>query len=108
MRQLREAEMPPSEGIEITGGRMRGAARVVRVTGRLDATAARTLDWIVDTLARRGHPLALDLSGVMYIDDAGFNELVCACVLPREDAEVRVVASSPAVHRLLERVLSGC
>jgi anti-anti-sigma factor len=108
MQQRSAADGSPAEGIEITGLCTPDGERLVRVTGRLDGTTSGAVDWIVDALAMRGHPLALDLSGVTYIDDAGFTELVCACVLPREDAGVRVISSSPSVHRLVEHVLSGC
>jgi anti-anti-sigma factor len=78
------------------------AGTLIAVCGDLDVASAPVLEETIDELAATGLPVGLDLSGVTFADAAAFNVLICACVLPREDADVRVVASSPAVHRLVE------
>ncbi|HEX2087967.1 MAG TPA: STAS domain-containing protein [Solirubrobacteraceae bacterium] len=80
---------------------------VVRVSGELDVATAPSLEDVVDELAARGEPVGIDLSGVTFADAAGFHVLLCACVLPRSDAAVRIVRSCPAVCRLVELALEA-
>jgi anti-anti-sigma factor len=75
------------------------------LTGELDIATAPAVEDLIDELASTRLAVELDLCGVRYVDAAGFNVLVTACVLPRDDAPVRIVASCEAVHRLVDLAL---
>jgi anti-anti-sigma factor len=93
---------PPAGGIGLTIVDLGEAGTLIRVRGDLDVASAPHLEEAIDDLAATGRPVGVDLSDVSFADAAAFNVLICACVLPRDDADVRVVASCPAVHRLVE------
>jgi anti-sigma B factor antagonist len=90
--------------IEVVG--RSGARTVVRIAGRLDAVAAPTVarELVEATRSpRRGPPqLAVDLSGVTYVDGAGLQVLLDAQDrLTLESGELELLAPTAAVVRLL-------
>lgn len=83
-----------------------GTRTIVRVAGRLDARAAPTLarELVAATPPpRRGPPrLAIDLSGVTYLDGAGLQVLLDAQDrLAAQSGELELMSPTPAVVGLL-------
>lgn len=83
-----------------------GARTVVHVAGRLDARAAATLARELAAATpppRRGPPqLAIDLSGVTYVDGAGLQVLLdLQDHLAAQSGELELLAPTPAVVGLL-------
>jgi anti-sigma B factor antagonist len=90
--------------IEVAG--RSGTRTVVRVAGRLDARAAPALarELVLATPPpRRGPPqVAIDLSGVTYVDGAGLQVLLDAQDrLAGQSGELELLSPTPAVVRLL-------
>jgi anti-sigma B factor antagonist len=79
------------------------APLVVRVSGEIDiATAPRLRDELLGTIRRHGAQLALDLSGVTFMDCAGINVLLAARRLARLDGGwVRVLQASHRAWKVL-------
>jgi anti-sigma B factor antagonist len=77
---------------------------VVAVGGELDLEAGSCLvGWLRWLLQARGPVLALDLTGVRFIDCAGVGALVASCRAARHDGgRLFVVALSPCTRRIIE------
>ena len=88
-----------------------GAAQVLQVKGEVDATSAwRVEDAVMGVLpaqVSRG-PVIVDLSDVEFFSAAGITALMTAKKLCDGLTDLRIVAASPPVMRLLEVIaLSG-
>ncbi|MDQ2813902.1 MAG: STAS domain-containing protein [Actinomycetota bacterium] len=76
---------------------------VVRVNGDVDVNAAGSLpDLLLEIMRAHDPAILLDLSGVSFMDCAGLRALLAI----RRRAErcrgsIRVIAESPAVHRII-------
>ena len=82
-----------------------GSAQVLQVKGKVDATSAWRIDSAVMGLlpAQIVHgPIIVDLSGVTLFSAAGITALVTARKLCDGLTDVRIVAASAPVMRLLE------
>jgi anti-sigma B factor antagonist len=79
------------------------APLVVHVSGEIDiATAPRLRDELLGTIRRHGAQLALDLSGVTFMDCAGISVLLAARRLARLDGGwVRVLQASHRAWKVL-------
>jgi anti-sigma B factor antagonist len=77
---------------------------VVAVGGELDLESGPCLaGWLRWLLQARGPLLALDLTGVRFIDCAGVSALVASCRMARQDGgRLFVVALSPCARRIIE------
>jgi anti-sigma B factor antagonist len=77
---------------------------VVAVGGELDVESGLCLvGWLRWLLQARGPVLALDLTGVRFIDCAGLGALVASCRGARQDGgRLLVVALSPCARRIIE------
>jgi anti-anti-sigma factor len=77
---------------------------VVAVGGELDLESGPCLaDWLRSLLRARGPVLALDLSGVRFIDCAGVGALLASCRAAREGGgRLFVVALSQCARRIIE------
>ncbi|MGI5179388.1 STAS domain-containing protein [Dactylosporangium sp. CA-152071] len=77
-------------------------AVLVTATGELDMTSAPTLIESLRDAIRAYAPsrVDLDLTGVPFMDSTGIQVLVAAQT--DVDGELRIIGTSPAVHRLLE------
>ena len=88
-----------------------GAVQVLQVKGEVDATSAWRIDAAVMGLlpAQIVHGLVIvDLSDVTFFSAAGITALMTARKLCDGLADLRIVAASPPVMRLLEATaLSG-
>jgi anti-anti-sigma factor len=88
-----------------------GAAQVLQVKGEVDATSAWRIDAAVMGMlpAQTVHgPVIIDLSGVTLFSAAGLTALLTARKLCDGLTDLRIVAASPPVMRLLEvTALSG-
>jgi anti-anti-sigma factor len=88
-----------------------GAAQVLQVKGEVDTTSAWRIDSAVMGVlpAQIVHgPIIVDLSGVTLFSAAGITALVTARKLCDGLADLRIVAASAPVMRLLEAAaLSG-
>lgn len=96
----------PLIGLTIEVGGYSGARTVVRIAGRLDARAAPLLarELAAATRSSRLRPpqLAIDLSGVTFIDGAALQVLLDAQDrLTAEAGELELLAPTAAVVRLL-------
>lgn len=80
---------------------------VLAVTGELDlATAPRLLEAAEQALARRpGAPLAIELSGLTFIDSSGLRALLSIAAHTR--GRVALVGPTPAVGRILDMTGTG-
>lgn len=102
----------PSGGPNLSVTAVRhGAAQVLQVKGEVDATSAWRIDSaVMDVLpAQIVHgPIIVDLSGVTLFSAAGITALVTARKLCDGLTDLRIVAASAPVMRLLEAAaLSG-
>ena len=82
-----------------------GAAQVLHVKGEVDATSAWRIDLAVMVVlpAQIVHgPIIVDLSDVTLFSAAGITALMTARKLCDGLADLRIVAASPPVMRLLE------
>lgn len=82
-----------------------GAAQILYVKGEVDATSAWRVDAAVMGVlpAQIVHgPVIVDLSDVTFFSAAGITALVAARKLCDGLADLRIVAASPPVMRLLE------
>jgi anti-sigma B factor antagonist len=71
---------------------------VVTISGEIDIQSGPQLrDQLLRTMRRHGARLALDLTGVTFIDCAGINVLLAA----RRRGWLRVIRASPRVQRVL-------
>jgi anti-anti-sigma factor len=88
-----------------------GAAQVLQVKGEVDTTSAWRIDGAVMGVlpAQIGHgPIIVDLSDVTFFSAAGITALVTASQLCDGLTNLRIVAASAPVMRLLEAAaLSG-
>jgi len=77
---------------------------VVAVGGELDLESGPCLaGWLQSLLQARGPVLALDLTGVRFIDCAGVAALLASCRAARDDGgRLFVVALSPCARRIVE------
>jgi len=77
---------------------------VVAVGGELDLESRSCLaGWLRSLLWARGPVLALDLTGVRFIDCAGVAALLASCRAARDDGgRLFVVALSPCARRIVE------
>src|SRR6476646_7643498 len=77
---------------------------VVAVGGELDVASGPCLaGWLRSLLRARGPVLALDLTGVRFIDCAGVAALLASCRAARDDGgRLFVVALSPCARRIVE------
>ena len=87
------------------------AAQILQVKGEVDATSAWRIDAAVMGVLRAQvvhGPVIVDLSGVTLFSAAGITALMTARKLCDGLTELRIVAASPPVMRLLEATaLSG-
>ena len=88
-----------------------GAAQVLQVEGEVDATSAWRIDGavmgVLPVQVVQG-PVIVDLSGVTLFSAAGLTALLTARKLCDGLTDLRIVAASPPVMRLLEATtLSG-
>jgi anti-anti-sigma factor len=76
---------------------------VVTISGEIDIQSGPQLrDQLLRTMRRHGARLALDLTGVTFIDCAGINVLLAARRRAHlEDGWLRVIGASPRVQRVL-------
>ena len=76
---------------------------LVEIRGEIDAYSAAGLrDELLRVIRRRGPRLALDLSGVTFIDCAGVNVLLATRRRAQlEGGSVQVVRASPRVRRMV-------
>ncbi len=82
-----------------------GAAQILHVKGEVDATSAWRVEAAVMAVlpAQIVHgPVIVDLSDVTFFSAAGITALVAARKLCDGLADLRIVAASPPVMRLLE------
>ena len=77
---------------------------VVAVGGELDLESGPCLArWLRSLRGARGPVLALDLTGVRFIDCAGVGALVASCRAARQDGgRLFVVALSPCARRIIQ------
>ena len=90
---------PDTESLEVSV--QPGA--IVAVSGEIDIQYGPQLrDQLLSIIRRHGARLALDLSGVTFIDCAGINVLLAARRRAHlEDGWLRVIGASPRVQRVL-------
>jgi anti-anti-sigma factor len=76
---------------------------VVTISGEIDIQSGRQLrDQLLRTMRQHGARLALDLTGVTFIDCAGINVLLAARRRAQlEGGWLRVIRASPRVQRVL-------
>ena len=76
---------------------------VVTISGEIDIQSGPQLrDQLLRTMRRHGARLALDLTGVTFIDCAGINVLLAARRRAQlEGGSLRVIRASPRVQRVL-------
>jgi anti-anti-sigma factor len=76
---------------------------VVTISGEIDIQSGPQLrDQLLRTMRRHGARLALDLTGVTFIDCAGINVLLAARRRAQlEGGWLRVIRASPCVQRVL-------
>lgn len=87
-------------GVEVTQD---DAGVHLHATGELDAASAQELAAVFGREARPGRALALDLSGVTFIDSSGLRAIASeARRYHQSDTPFRISASSESVHRILE------
>lgn len=90
--------------LSVTAAR-RGAAQVLQVKGEVDATGAWRIDGavmgVLPAQTVRG-PVIVDLSDVTFFSAAGVTALMTARKLCDGLTDLRIVAASPPVMRLLE------
>jgi anti-anti-sigma factor len=82
----------------------------LKVTGELDLASGRQLSDLGDVLASSGtRTVALDLSGLDFVDTAGLQAVArtCGAVRAAGGAVTLIGTTSPALDRLL-RALDGC
>ena len=107
----REQFFPSGEpNLTVTAVRY-GNAQVLQVKGEVDATSAWRIDGavmgVLPAQVSRG-PVIVDLSDVKFFSAAGITALVTAKKLCDGLIDLRIVAASPPVMRLLEVIaLSG-
>jgi anti-sigma B factor antagonist len=107
----REQFFPSGEpNLSVTAVRY-GNAQVLQVNGEVDATSAWRIDGavmgVLPAQVSRG-PVIVDLSDVKFFSAAGITALVTARKLCDGLTDLRIVAASPLVMRLLEATaLSG-
>ena len=76
---------------------------VVTISGEIDVYSGPQLrDQLLDVIRRHGARLALDLTGVTFIDCAGINVLLAARRRAQlEGGWLRVIRASPRVERVI-------
>ena len=76
---------------------------VVTISGEIDIYSGPQLrDQLLDVIRRHGARLALDLTGVTFIDCAGINVLLAARRRAQlEGGWLRVIQASPCVQRVI-------
>ena len=76
---------------------------VVTISGEIDIYSGPQLrDQLLDVIRRHGARLALDLTGVTFIDCAGINVLLAARRRAQlEGGSLRVLRASPRVRRVI-------
>lgn len=79
--------------------------RAYRVSGPLDVPSAGGLHELLDELCRTPGDIALDLSGVTFMDSSGLRAVIQACMGLGKTGSVHIVDPSEQVRRLLD--LSG-
>ena len=91
---------PDTESLEVS---VRPGA-IVAVSGEIDIQSGPQLrDRLLGIIRRHGARLALDLSGVTFIDCAGINVLLATRRRAQlEGGSLRVLRASPRVRRLFE------
>jgi anti-sigma B factor antagonist len=80
-----------------------GNPLVVEICGEIDIQSAPALrDELLQVIRHYGPHLALDLSGVTFMDCAGINVLLATRRRAQlEDGSVRVIRASPRVRRMI-------
>ena len=76
--------------------------RSFRITGSLDVPSSGMLHELLDELSRSPGNITLDLAGVTFMDSGGLRAVLQACTDLGDRGEVRLVAPSDQVRRLLE------
>lgn len=94
----------PTERPEFTIERIEdGGTYTVRAAGEIDVATAPQVESVLLELLGGGSPVALDLSGVTFIDSSGLRALVTARQRAEdESAAFTLSGRSPAVERLLQ------
>jgi anti-sigma B factor antagonist len=97
------APRPPAEGTNLRVDVLSAAPLVVGVSGEIDIASAPTLrDEMLGAIRRHGARLALDLSGVTFMDCAGISALLAAHRHARLDGGwVRVARASRRARKIL-------
>jgi anti-sigma B factor antagonist len=105
-RQARLPVPPPRSPVEATNLRVdfpSTAPLTVSISGEVDiASAPKLREELLGAMRRHGAQLALDLSGVTFMDCAGINVLLAARRLARLDGGwVRVLQASHRARKVL-------
>ncbi|MDI1344017.1 MAG: STAS domain-containing protein [Pseudolabrys sp.] len=81
-----------------------GGVSILRLKGRLNMVSAGTLKAVVDSTIAGGHPrLAIDLSGVEFIDSSGLGALINALKVTRQaGGDLRIAAPTEQVKLVLQ------
>jgi anti-sigma B factor antagonist len=107
MPYTRPASQPPAPDspgtAELRVTTFAGPSLVVEIRGEIDACSAPDLrDELLRVIRRYGPRLALDLTGVTFIDCAGINVLLATRRRAGlEDGAVNVIAASRQVRRVI-------
>jgi anti-sigma B factor antagonist len=97
------APRPPAEATDLQVDVLSTAPLVVAVSGEIDiASAPKLREVLLGALGRHGTRLALDLSGVTFMDCAGINVLLAVRRHARlEGGWVHVARASRRAHNIL-------
>jgi len=97
------ARTEPANLAELRVGIRPGAPPIVEVYGEIDIQSAPQLrDELLQVVRRHGPQLALDLTGVTFLDCAGVNMLLATRRRARlEGGWVRVTRASPRARRTI-------
>jgi len=92
-----------TEPVDLRVGIRLGVPPVVEICGEIDIqSAARLRDELLRVVRRHGPQLALDLTGVTFLDCAGINVLLATRRRARlEDGWIRVTRASPQARRTI-------
>ena len=92
-----------TEPVDLRVGIRLGVPPVVEICGEIDIqSAARLRDELLRVVRRHGPRLALDLTGVTFLDCAGINVLLATRRRARlEHGWIRITRASPQAHRTI-------
>ena len=86
-----------------------GDARTVRAVGELDIATAPVLEeWLRHALEHHAGPIILDLTGIGFMDRAGWRVLTLAAIRSRESGDrARIRVGTRGVRRMIEATVVG-